>query len=259
MPSRWLCEPVCVCLHLLSSCRASWLISGKGWKKKRNIKDIKFFYLSWNLAAGERRDVFELSCPRKRTTWLILRQEKLCKLMNESTALSLLQKNSQQNPQPSLRNQPGQEKASVDLVLIGQKVSSEKIEAYYRVINRVYYRGEHTACSCSTFLSQSTFFLSYFGSLDLKWIIQSVSLVHVRLHQFDFVWCSGEGKKWWDVTCTLSWVLFVSTRVWWDETSEKPGIKDSHYFVSAYANVLEDYIWEKAFQAPYTFSVWELS
>lgn len=129
MPLHRLCEPVCVCLHLLSSCRTSWLISGKGWKKKRNIKDIKFFYLSWNLAAGERRDVFEMSWPRKRTTWLILRQGKLCKLMNESTALSLLQKSSRQNPRPCLRNQRGQEEASVDLVLIGHKVSSEKIEA----------------------------------------------------------------------------------------------------------------------------------
>lgn len=119
---------------------------------------------------------------------------------------------------------------------------------------------ENTQCVLTAlFFLRALFFLSYFVSLDLKWIIQSVSLVHVRLHQFDFVWCSEEGKKRWDVTCTLSWVLFVSTRVRWDETSERPGVKDSHYFVSAYANVLEDYTGEKAFQAPHIFSVWELS
>lgn len=99
------------------------------------------------------------------------------------------------------------------------------------------------------FFLWTLFLLSYFFSLHLKWIIQSVSLFHIRLYQFDFVWCRGEGKQWWDVTCTLSWVLFVSTSLRWDKTSERPIVKDSHYFVSAYANVLEDYIWKKAFQA----------
>ena len=175
--------------------------------------------------------------------------------MNETISLSLLHKSSHQNPQPILRNQPGREEASVNLVLRGQRVSSEKIETG----EIQFITEENTQCVLTAlFFLRALFFLSYFVSLDLKWIIQSVSLVHVRLHQFDFVWCSREGKKQWDVTCTLSWVLFVSTRVQRDETSERPGVKDSHYFVSAYANVLEDYIWEKAFQAPHTFSVWEL-
>lgn len=105
---------------------------------------------------------------------------------------------------------------------------------------------EHTEC---VLFLRTLFLLSYFFPLHLKWIIQSMSLFHIRLYQFDFAWCRGEGKQWCDVTCTLSWVLFVSTRARWNKASERPMVKDSHCFVNAYANVLEDYIWEKAFQA----------
>lgn len=46
-----------VCIS--SDCRTTWLLSVKRWRKKRNLKDIEFLYLSSNLATGERRDVFD--------------------------------------------------------------------------------------------------------------------------------------------------------------------------------------------------------
>lgn len=94
-------------------------------------------------------------------------------------------------------------------------------------------RRTHSAFSQHFFFLRALFFLSYFVSLDSKWIIQSVSLVCITLHQFDFVWCSREEKKRWYLTCTLSWALFVSAREQLDETSKTADAKDSHYFVSA--------------------------
>ena len=90
---------------------------------------------------------------------------KICKLMNETISLSLLHKSSHQNPQPILRNQPGREEASVNLVLRGQRVSSEKIETG----EIQFITEENTQCVLTAlFFLRALFFLSYFVSLDLK-------------------------------------------------------------------------------------------
>lgn len=219
-------DHICACLHFLCNCTTSWLTSVKGWRKKRNLKNIQFLYLRWNLAAGEKRNVFNILTEERDYT-SHPQTGKICKLMNETLSEKLHQK-----PQSSLRYQPG-----LNPVLRRQRVSSQKVRL----------GGHNLLHSVFSFSEHFSYFLIF--HLSLKMIIQSVSLLHIRLYQFDFVWCRGEGKQQWDVTLTLSWVLFVSTRVWWDKASERPAVKDSHCFVSAYTNVLEDYIWEKAFQA----------
>ena len=56
-----------------------------------------------------------------------------------------------------------------------------------------------------------------------------------------------------DMHFILSIICLYKSAVRWN--LRKASAKDRRYFVSAYASVLEDCIWEKAFQASHTFSV----
>lgn len=255
MLSHWLCDSICVCLHLLCACETSWLIFSQKVEEEEKPQTycILISFIKYSV-----RGQMSLRCPDwgKGLDDISSDRVKTIRYWVRLYHCLCYRKVPTRPPNPAWE-------ANLDeMRLLWTQCSGDqwflekksRLERYNLLQKRT-----HSVFSQHFFFLRTLFFPSYFVSLDSKWIIQSVSLVHITLHQFDFVWCSGEGKKRWYVTCTLSWALFVSAREQLDETSKRPGAKDTHYFVSAYANVFEDYIWEKAFQTPHTFSVWELN
>lgn len=143
---------------------------------KFNLKNIK-----WNLAAGEKRDVFNI-LTKERNYTSHPQTGKICELMKETLSLSLLHKSCTRNPSPAWDTNLDWMLCSEDRGFLHKKLRLGRHSLLQRRIHSVFSFSEHFS-----------YFLICFP-LDLKWIIQSVSLIHIRLHQFDFVWCRGEGK-----------------------------------------------------------------
>lgn len=142
-------------------CKTSWLTSVKGWRKKRNFKNIKFLYLKWNLAAGEKRNVFNI-LTEERDYMSHPQTGKICKLMNETLSLSLLQKSYTKTPSPAWDTNLDWALCSEDRGFLPKR---------WDWGDTICYRGEYTVC----FLSQNTFLTFLFFPFHLKW---SFNLCH---------------------------------------------------------------------------------
>ena len=138
---------------------------------------------------NKRRCVFEMSWPRKESRCHILRQRKICKLMNNIISLCG-RKVPTRTPSPAWETSPEKRRllstpCSEDRRFLQKKMRLGRYNLLQRRTQSVFWQ----------YFSFWAFFFLSFVSLDLKWIIQSVSHVHVRLHQFDFCLMQRRGER----------------------------------------------------------------
>lgn len=163
-------ERICICLHLLCNCKTSWLTSVQGWRKKGNLQNAKFLYLKWNLFAGGKRDVFNI-LTKERDYMSHPQTGEICKLMNETLSLSLLQKCYTRNSSPAWDT-------ILDWTLYSDRGFLPK---GWNWGDTIYYRGEYSVFSSSEhfpyflifslFIWNESFHLCHSSTLDCTSLI----------------------------------------------------------------------------------------